>query len=246
MLSVIIPIHNIARRGFLRVYYSCYSLLLQDELGEIIIVNSSTNNEFIQLANLLSNMPDKYQKKVKHLRLNQCTFNKPKLLNKGIAEASYEWIMCTDADYLFSKDFLKVCQRERSEKAILFKEVKMLPSITIKKPMIDRWEFPMCKYNEWGHLANGACQYATKGFFINNPYPEIMSGFGAMDNIMAYIAYNNGLELKWIEDGEILHQFHKVEKFQRGGQTKEFNRNQEVLANYIKKHNLPKLLTKSR
>lgn len=243
MTSVIIPIHNILKRGQLRVFNSVYSLINQPDLEDVIIVDSSSENEFNSLQDLLSNLP---LDKVRHIRIKSKEFNKPLLLNTGIQAAKSEWIMCTDADYIFKKDFLETCKKHRKEDRIIFKEVKMLRNQKISMQSIDKWKFPQSPYNEWGHLANGACQYAKKEFFVNNPYPENMVGFGAMDNMMAYIAYNKGLEIYWLKDSEIFHQFHKPEKFRTKDDLRRFNRNQEILKRYIKENDLPKLLKKTR
>ena len=119
----------------------------------------------------------------------------------------------------------------------------MLPfRMNISDNLVRKWKFPRCDYNEWGTLANGACQYATRDFFTKNPYPEEMDGFSAMDNIMAYIAFNNGLKINWIQESEILHQWHPIEKKMTGDNKAKFKRNQKILSDYIKKYNLPKLL----
>lgn len=241
MVTVIIPIHNILKRGYLRVFNSCYSLVRQSDLKEIIIVDSSNDIEHEMLLDIVSRLD-----KIRVIRVKSKSFNKPLLLNTGIKHSLSEWVMCTDADYLFKSDFLDVCKEQRSEGSILFKEVKMLPNIQIRRGSINSWSFPQSNFNEWGHLANGACQYATRQFFLSNPYPEEMDGFGAMDNIMAYIAYNNGLKIKWITESEILHQYHKVEKFRTQDDNAKFKRNQKILADYIKQYKLPKLLKKTR
>lgn len=237
--TIIIPVHNLFRRGLKRVVNSVHSLSLQSEyIEEVIIVNSSSKMEFKELNHLLS----KYD--VNHIHTPQMSFNKPLLLNVGIKEAKGEYIMCTDADYIFKKDFLKVCGKHRGEKVMMHKQVKMLPSMRVSHTNIERWIFPNSAFNVWGKLANGACQYAHKDFFKENNYPENMDGFSAMDNIMTYMAYNEGLEIKWIEESEILHQHHKIENKMMGENRAKFDRNQQVLNDYIKDNNLPCLLTK--
>jgi hypothetical protein len=120
----------------------------------------------------------------------------------------------------------------------------MLPPMNITKTRIDNWKFPKCKHNEWGTLANGAMQYATRKYFIYNPYNEEMSGFGAMDNLTAYVAYNTGIFMKWIDESVIIHQHHPIERKMSGLNKIKFDRNQKILADYIKRYNLPKLLNK--
>ena len=179
---------------------------------------------------------------VTHVHTPQMSFNKPLLLNIGIKMSKGEYIMCTDADYLFRSDFLKVCVGLRGETVLMHKHVKMLPNMRVSQTSIVNWRFPKSGFNKWGTLANGACQYAHRDFFLSNPYPEEMDGYSAMDNIMTYMAYNNGLEIKWIEDSEILHQHHRIENKMGGENRAKFDRNQQVLNDYIKKYNLPCLL----
>jgi glycosyltransferase involved in cell wall biosynthesis len=241
-VTIIIPIFNILKRGYKRIDNSIESLLLQkDHIDKIIIVDGSNDREYSLLNRDIKDIPE-----VLHVRKKLDYFNKSVLLNYGIGLADSKWIMCTDCDYLFRIDFLSKCEDFRSDKRILFKEVKMLRNMRIEKDQVKKWNFPNSKFNEWGHLANGACQYASALFFKENPYPEGMSGFGAMDNIMAYIAYNKGLEITWLIDSEILHQYHRVEKFRNSMDSVRFKNNQAILAKYIQDNNLPTLLTKTR
>lgn len=171
-------------------------------------------------------------------------FNKPKLLNRGIEMSQTDYIMCTDADYVFSKDMLQIAQGYRSKERFLHKEVKMMPRINMTKARVDRWYFPKSPFNQWGKLANGAMQYAHKDFFTNEPYEERIVGFEAMDNLQAYKAKNYGLEVFWIPkgEGEILHQYHRTEKRQTQGMVKQSEANQKILREYTKEHNIAMIL----
>lgn len=238
-VSIVIPVHNIIKRGFKRVLNSVNSLQEQmDCIAEIIVVDSSEKRQFEMLGGLLE------KTHAIHVHVPGITImNKPILLNKGISMATGKYIMCTDADYLFKKDFLRECEKQRGEKKIIFKEVKMLPPISnISKDGIKAWRFPKAPFNQWKKLANGACQYASKEFFLKFPYDERMDGFGAMDNLTAYVAFNNGLEIVWMTASEILHQHHPIEKKMSGTMKKRFDRNQEILSNYRKMNKLPQLL----
>ena len=233
-VTVILPIYNIRNRGLKRVMNSIYSLQNQD--CDIILVDGSEESQFNDMKQLLKGL------NVLHIHLPLIEFNKPKLLNKGIQLSTTEYIFCSDADYIFKSDLIKVCESERSKETLLHKKVKMLPSVNITKSRIDQWKFPFCKFNVWGTLANGAMQYATKQFFIDNPYIEEMSGFGAMDNLVSYVAYNNGMKIKWVEESEIMHQHHPIEKKMSGANKVKFERNQRILQSYVDENNLPILL----
>ncbi len=238
-VTIIIPIHNIRSRGFKRVLFSVYSLLEQKEyIEDIIIVDSSCVSDYDELGYLLKGLD------VRHIHYPQYSFNKPLLLNYGIEKSKSKYVLCTDADYLFKKDFLKVCEKHRGEKVMMHKQVRMLPNMNHSIASIKKWRYPACPLNIWGTLANGACQYATRDFFTNNPYPNEMDGFSAMDNIMTYMAYNKGLDIKWIDESEILHQNHPIVNKMAGNNREKFDRNQRVLNDYINDNNLPCLLWK--
>ena len=233
-VTVIIPIYNIRSRGLKRVMNGVYSL--QNQNCDIIVVNGSEVGQFWDLDRLFKGL------RVNHIHLPLDEFNKPKLLNAGINLATTEYIFCSDGDYIFKHDLIEVCEKFRGEKVLLHKKVKMLPSVNITTSRIANWKFPSCKFNVWGTLANGAMQYATRKFFTDNPYNELMSGFGAMDNLTAYVAYNNGLSIVWIDDSEIMHQHHVTEKKMSGANKAKFERNQKILQDYVDDNNLPKLL----
>ena len=179
---------------------------------------------------------------VLHYHLPLSEFNKPKLLNKGVELAKTEYIFCSDADYIFKSDLIEVCANIHAPDILMHKKVKMLPAMNLNKDRVDNWQFPKCKFNHWGTFANGAMQYATKKFFIDFPYLEEMSGFGAMDNLTTYVAYNNGMKVHWVTESEILHQDHPIEKKMSGLNKVKFQRNQKILQDYVDKHKLPKLL----
>ena len=239
-VSIIIPIHNILKRGLKRVRNSVISLKTQMEyIEDIIIVNSSNKLEYDMLDALLAGF------RVKHISTPLHCFNKPILLNTGIKESNSKYVMCTDGDYLFSKDFMYICTTHRGEQVMLHKKVRMLPNMNLNEIKIDKWNFPKCAENIWGMYANGAVQYATKDFFLANPYPEEMDGFGAMDNLMYYMAVNNGLEVKWVAEGTILHQRHPIVNKMAGSNREKFDRNQQMLQDYKTKHNLADSLFKT-
>lgn len=235
-VTVILPIYNIRKRGLKRVMNSVYSL--QSQECDIIVVDGSEIGQYNDLAALLKGL------RVQHIHLPLSEFNKPKLLNKGIQSATTAYIFCSDADYIFSPDMIQICLDRQDPNSLMHKKVKMLPSINISRSRIKSWSFPACKFNVWGTLANGAMQYASKKFFNENPYNEEMSGFGAMDNLTAYVAYWRGMDIFWIDEGEILHQHHAIEKKMSGENRLKFDRNQRILEDFRKKHNIPKLLSR--
>lgn len=234
MIDIVIPVWNIERRGLWRVFYSCLSLSLCKGVNKVIIVDGSTK---VNTYNL-----EKEFGFASVIPLKMSVFNKPKLLNTGIQHSSSEYVVCTDCDYLFKYDLFEVCRKYRDDKSILFKKVIMLPNCNMTRERVQKWKFPRGTLNTWGTLANGAMQYATRDWFLSNPHDERMYGWGAMDNMTAYKAVASGLTIKWVEESEILHIHHKVEKFRTKEDTDRFNENQKILANFITEHKLPKLL----
>tara|TARA_R110002096_G_scaffold60958_1_gene151773 strand:+ start:2952 stop:3671 length:720 start_codon:yes stop_codon:yes gene_type:complete len=235
-VTVILPIYNIRKRGLKRVMNSVYSLQKQD--CNIIVVDGSEIDQFLELHTLLKGL------NVEHVHFPIDEFNKPMLLNEGIRLSNTDYIFCSDADYIFKSDLIDTCKQYRGKNVLLHKKVKMLHSTNITTSRIKGWRFPKCNYNAWGTLANGAMQYSTKEFFNDNPYNEEMSGFGAMDNLTAYMAHKNWVAIVWVEESEILHQHHPVEKKMSGENLIKFKRNQKILADYIRLHNLPTILSK--
>lgn len=232
MIDVIIPVYNIQERGFNRVYLSCYSAK-----SDVIIVDGSEYCHYIALNERVKKLPN-----VTHIWFPLKSFNKPKLLNEGIRQSKKEWVMCSDCDYIFKYDLFAVCQKYRHENRMLFKEVLMLPNTNLTVNRVDQWKFPPSKLNEWGKLANGAMQYTTRKWFLENPYNEQMEGWGAMDNMTAYLAVKSGLELFWVKESEILHQWHRVGKFRTKDDKAKFDNNQKILAKFISDNNLKPLL----
>jgi len=234
MIDVIIPVWNIERRGLWRVNYSCLSLSKCKGINKVIIVDGSTNISTYSL--------EKEFKFVSVIPLKMPVFNKPRLLNIGIAFSQSEYVMCTDCDYLFKPDLFEVCKKYRSPETMLFKKVIMLPNCNMTGERVNKWKFPRGTLNTWGTLANGAMQYTTREWFKKNLHDERMYGWGAMDNMTAYKAVASGLKIKWVAESEILHIHHRNEKFRTKSDTERFNKNQEILANFISEHKLPKLL----
>ena len=235
-VTVILPVYNLRKRGVKRVMNSVYSLQKQD--CNIIVVDGSRLIDFVELKSLLKGLD------VNHVHFPIEEFNKPMLLNEGVRLSSTEYIFCSDADYIFKDDLIEVCKKYRGKNVLLHKKVKMLPSTNVTISRINSWKFPKCRFNDWGTLANGAMQYSTKRFFTDNHYNEEMSGFGAMDNLTTYFAYNNSVVVLWVDESEILHQHHHIENKISGSNLIKFKRNQKILADYIKENNLPKLLHK--
>lgn len=211
--TVIIPVHNLRRRGYERLINSLYSLALQDIPVKTIVCDSSERSQFDQLNHIIRS---KFTKDVgiSHFKILIDEFNKPLLLNFGIKEASTKYIMCTDADYIFRKDFIRCLEDSTMPRRMTVKKVLMLPNKEITTDMVRNWGvFPDCSHNEFGELADGGCQFATKAWFVYcGGYDERMSGWCGMDNDMTNRYKGYGGEVYWMDQSEFYHQWHRVEK----------------------------------
>lgn len=229
-LTVIIPVWNIQDRGLARLRYSLCSISKE---VSVIVVDGSENP-----------MPKEYIPFCKYVHTPTGEFNMPFLHNKGIEMTETEWVMTTGADFLFAPDFFTMCHKHRSKKRMLHKEVGMLPQLNITEGRIKGWSFPRVRLHEFGYLANGACQYTTRRWFLDNPYDEKMKWFSGMDNLQAYKALNTGLEVYWIKESEVLHQWHKTKKFSTPQMNAQSQINWGIVNKYVKDNNLPQILGK--
>ena len=204
-LDIALTVHNLvgAKRGLERVQNLCHSLSTQS-LNCVWVMDSSNKLEYAMLHKMLKDFSF-----VKHIHIHQDIFNKPKLLNQAMKLSDAKWFMCTDADYIFKKDLLEVCRKHRSEDRLLLKEVNMLPRIAIDYNMIDKWKFPKAPKNQFGKIADGALQYTTRAWFEKvGGYDERMDKLCGMDNDLHARAKRDGLIPYWIEESQILHQWH--------------------------------------
>jgi hypothetical protein len=213
MIDVIIPVWNLARRGLQRVYWSVYSLQGQ---CEITIVNGSGEGEVKQLEEILRGM------KYRHILNPLEELNLSILHNRGIRESECEWILRTDADYIFRGDFIRTMESRLDRGKFLLKQPRKLPKINITKSRVDMWKFPKCIL--WDKIGDGACQLTSREWFLKNPYDERMRLYGVMDNDMHSRA-SLELEIEWVEESEILHQWHPVTWYGNAEMQRQFEKN---------------------
>lgn len=207
MVTVIIPVHNLERRGLDRVYWSLMSLSLQTQVPKMIVSDSSKRD-------ITSYLPFDFVRLIRNPREE---FNKPKLLNDGIKEADTKYVMCTDADYLFSFNLIERLLARADSTSFFIKRVIMLPNQPISKSRIEKWDFQKGDYAPGGRTADGGCQFAPKAWFTYcGGYDERMKGWCGMDNDMTKRARLAGMNVQWFDEGEILHQYHKQEKLKKG------------------------------
>ena len=223
MITVLIAVYNLLpNRDQMRVAWSCKSLLMNTRKCVVVVVDGSSREQYESLSQILP-------EDVLHLHHPINQFNKPALHNYGIS-ISEGYILCTDADYLFSPDFIEQCEKEIEENALLLCEVGMLrqgKEITGKR--LAMWEFSETDYlpNKHDRDADGGCQLMHKSAWERlRGYDENMIGWSAMDNDLHMRAKKAGMNPKWLQPYSILHQWHPVKKW--GSGQKEFSLQQSV------------------
>lgn len=208
-IEVIIPIHNLRKRGFERIRNSIYSLNIQKINVNINLCDSSNLDEHNQLIEELKGL--KYtMHRIKGLK----EFNKPILLNEGVKRTTGNFILCTDADYIFRDDFSECLLNNIQPNRMIIKKVKMLPkNLMTNESRIENWFFPDLPLNPFGEWADGGCQFAHRSWFEHcGGYDERMNGWCGMDNDMTQRFKRNGGDLFWMNESEFLHQWHPIMK----------------------------------
>ena len=205
-LELIFPIYNIlSHRGHERVLYSLESLERQtNKKFTVLIVDGSTENEYRQLKTYTDRYPF-----VKHFYYPIDELNISLLHNVGIKESEAEYIMRTDCDYVFAKDFIESVRNNMRKNRLVLKQVGILPNMNITMSRIRMWNFP--KVHLWEKLGDGACQLTTREWFLKvNGYDERMVQYGVMDNDLNVRAQKDGVKIHWMEESSILHLWHRI------------------------------------
>ena len=204
--TVIIPIHNILKRGFYRLDLSLYSLRNQ---CKVIVVDSSEPGQ--EVWHICRNYPN-----VRYVPVRSSIFNKPLLHNTGVVLSDTDWVLMADADFCYQPDFITELEvRSKTPKDFFVKLIyatgNEFPTFTV----VDNWAWKNKKPFPFGREAN-ALQYFHKEWFAQcGGYDEQMVGFGGMDNDMVNRATLAGMNVQYIEcdsGAEVVHVWHKQEK----------------------------------
>jgi hypothetical protein len=208
--SVIIPTHNILKRGWERLKWQLISLELQTRLPKTVFLPDSSDEKNAQIVRSLAGGKWPFEVVYFHLD-NPEGFNMPKLFNRALEQVETEYTLCTGVDFVYAPKTMEQYVRFESPKCFLLKEVEMLPNKVITEKNVRSWTFPRTKPNQFGKGADGI-QYAPTAFFtdIAGGYDERMAGFGGMDNDMHNRARKAGMNCMWMpkKPGRILHIHH--------------------------------------
>lgn len=223
-ITVIIPVFNIARRGYNRLKHSLYSLSKQD--CTVIVSCGSWDAEYNRIKNICTDF------NVMCIYTPMPKFNKPILLNRGITQVKDGYVMCTDVDYIFGKDFIECLKKNAKSDRFICKEVMMLPQQELSYKIIDAGKYKDPYPNKYGRVADGACQFASLEWFKScGGYDERMFGWCAMDNDMTKRADLRGMEMMWMKESVIYHQWHTIEKYRKARDIHQSKLNHKILKN---------------
>lgn len=149
------------------------------------------------------------------------SWNKCILNNVGIQNSKTEYIMTTDADMLFGKEFIeKVCEN-LSENSFIESRTTYIPTGTMWKIYKKEIDFlgVTGKYQKFGRTKKratcGGCQVTSyKNWEKLKGYNESMVGWGSEDQELLKRAELLGLKVIWLGEKEnciLFHQAHPKE-----------------------------------
>jgi len=212
-ISVVIPVRN---RSGIRLD-NCLKSLKWQELPEgameVLVCDYGSEPEHASSVDKLVAKHD-----VRLVReQTDAPWNKSIILNIGIQQARGALVMCTDADMVFSADFIAgvLALNERDGAAMVVSRCLDLPESTADA-VCDKvgFEAMRAKASVRQTCGTGACQAAPKSFFEEvRGYDQAYKHWGAEDDDMLHRAGRYGLEIRWMpESTAMLHQWHPTLK----------------------------------
>lgn len=208
-ITVIIPVYNIAQRGYDRLMLSLYSLVGQN--AHVIVCDASNEEQ----APIIQDICNKFDF-VRYVHFHLNSFNKPKLQNQGIILSETDWVLCGDVDFCYQTEFIDFIHGCTFDSNSFI--VKLIYQTKDKKPTthnVDTWQWQGKAEFDFGKEANGLQLFHKDWFTWSGGYDEKMEGWGAMDNDMVNRSKMAGLHITYVhatEGPEVVHQWHKQEK----------------------------------
>ena len=224
-VTIIIPVHNIAKRGLERVYYSLLSLSKQTIPIRAIVVDSSNPKAYKEL-----NEGIKHFDFCQHIPTKEREFNLCRLFNKGIHLSGTPWIATTGADFLFAPDFFEAMQARQDKDTLLLKQVRSLAMTDpITFDTVTNWTFPERDFTYNGSKdACGGIQYAHIDLWKEiNGYDNRMAFWGGMDEDIR----NRATKYKavhWVKESIFFHMPHIQEKLKTTFHIKQAKKNWKI------------------
>ena len=210
-IAVIIATYELGKRGYDRLKMGLFSLYEQSHEAPLIyVVDGSGYDEATRFENDLE-----YETYPGIEFIGQMTMpmNLPVLWNTGMKYSNADYFLITGADFLYSSDLLDQYRAMARPDRFICKQVRMMPEgHRPTHEQIMNWDFPTYPYNEFGKAACGIQFFHRDWFTRSGGYDEDMVLLGGMDEDMLKRATAAGLEIHWMTEGDILHQWHPSEK----------------------------------
>lgn len=231
--DIILNIHNLGTvRDLNRVGYLLQSLMAQEKhWGRLIVVCSGEEAEMWDIEERVGHFTETIRgpkAKVKLEYLPLPAFNKPKAINQGAKISKSEWLIFTDADYLFVPGMLQVANLSRNKDKMLLKQVECLPEGFPVNQLVSKWDLAPKRLHKFAHgeAACGGFMYHHRDFFKKSGgLDENMAGHGGMDEDYVNRAKNAGMQIEWLKEGRILHQWHPISKMRLPEQKRQTKQN---------------------
>ena len=218
-ISIITGIREIRNGGknFKNFLLSIKSQTLDKKLYELIIVNYGGDKKIETVINSVE------EKNIKYVYVNeQGQFNESRSKNIGIRHAQGSYIICTNADIIFTKKSLEVIYNSilpnNTENLLLLRRRELPDGYENEfnlREIIDNKVLNNSKIKLSSLSAIGDFQGLSKvNWFRLMGYDERMVGWGAMDIDLKMRSEILGLSTHWMDDLEvkIYHQYHEKNK----------------------------------
>ena len=148
-------------------------------------------------------------------------WNRARALNLGIQASSGDLVLCTDADMLFSPDFLSAvagAHAAAADHGLVLCRCHDLPAGAVEHAAaLAEFDDLRARSEVRQTSGTGACQAAKRSFFCAvRGYDEAFVYWGAEDNDMVHRAGRYGLKAVWLDETPaMLHQWHTTMKNDR-------------------------------
>lgn len=216
-LSVVIPVRN---RSGTRLDNCLRSLRWQVGVGsseiDVIVSDLGSDPEHRDAIDAAARQHSARVVRVESTKI----WNRSWALNVGIRSAHGARVMCTDADMIFSPDFLKrvLAAFVEGAKPLVLCRCHDLPESVPERPwQVDDFTWLKEQAELRDTVGTGACQVATRSFFEEvRGYDEKYVFWGNEDKDMVVRAELSGLAAHWLEEPTcMLHQWHPTMKLDK-------------------------------
>ncbi len=208
-ISVITMIHNRDGNRLRRMAHSLRCQTIQPH--DIIIIDTSYGED--AASNIRNSIGESWSglPQLRYIPRPQRVFNKSFALNIGIRKSKQEYVLVTDADFMFGSRLIERVMEE-IEDAFVLAEAGYLPDVDIDSTFWDR----LCKKvgSPERKMSPGTIQAVARKWMnkVHGYDEKFHGGLGGMDDDMKVRAQKDGLRLVWLPFSEVqcVHQWHEV------------------------------------